>query len=116
MSDNYENFNDDGIEQDVYKRQILGLAIVMIGSSCSAMSGPLNSVTAISQSIVGLPIYSGLIVRFGAYFVFLALAIVYFLSYGKKIKKEKTRSYVYGKEHTAIDANELLEMCIRDSL
>ena len=80
---------------------IMGLAIVMLSVACSAMSGPVNSITAIAQSTVGLPIYSGIIVRFVAFAIFLIVTILYFLSYGKKIKSDPTKSYMYGVEDTA---------------
>ena len=80
---------------------ILGLAVVMLSVACSAMSGPVNSITAIAQAVVGLPIYSGIIVRFIAFAAFLVVSIIYFMSYGKKIKADRTKSYMYGLEDTS---------------
>lgn len=78
---------------------ILGLGMVMLSVACSAMAGPLNSITAIAQSVVGLPIYSGMAVRFISFGLFLLSTILYFLAYAKKIKKDKTKSYMYGLEN-----------------
>lgn len=78
---------------------ILGLGMVMLSVACSAMAGPINSITAIAQSVVGLPIYSGIAVRFLAFGLFLLSTILYFLSYARKIKKDRTKSYMYGLEN-----------------
>ena len=77
---------------------VMGLAIVMLSVACSAMSGPVNTITAIAQAVVGLPIFSGIVVRFIAFAIFLVVTILYFLSYGKKIKADPTKSYMYGLE------------------
>ena len=79
---------------------ILGLAMVMLSVACSAMTGPLNSITAIAQAQVGLPIYSGILVRFGSFVLFLTVTIIYFVAYARKIKKDRAKSFMYGMENT----------------
>lgn len=75
---------------------IVGLSIVMLGTACSAISGPINSITAICQNLVGLPIYSGIGVRFIAFAILLSVTIIHTLIYGKRIKNDPTKSFMHG--------------------
>ena len=76
---------------------IVGISIIMLGGavgfSCGAMNVP-NTGTA--QAVAELPVFSGMGYRLICMIPFLIVTIAYVLRYGAKIKKDPTKSLVYG--------------------
>lgn len=73
----------------------MGMAIAMGGMAIGFASGVLNIyTTGIGQSIVGLPIYSGIGFRILALVVFYIITVIYILNYAKKIKADPSTSIV----------------------
>ena len=75
---------------------LVGLAVVLFGATTASMTGPFGAVTAMSQDAVGLPIYSGAGVRFLLFIMFHVINVIYLIRYANRIKKNPSRSYVYG--------------------
>lgn len=78
---------------------IVGISIIMLGGavgfSCGAMNLP-NTGTA--QAIAELPVFSGMGYRLFCMIPFLVVSILYVIHYGNKIKKDPTKSYIYGNK------------------
>ena len=87
---------------------IVGISIIMLGGavgfSCGAMNLP-NTGTA--QAVAELPVFSGMGYRLFCMIPFLIVTIAYVLHYGAKIKKDPTKSLVYGTklDFGTFDAN-----------
>ncbi len=75
---------------------IVGLAMVLFGATTASMTGPLSAVTAMCQERVGLPLYSGMTVRFILFAVFHIINALYLSSYAKKVQKDPSKSYIRG--------------------
>lgn len=85
---------------------IVAVAMMSTGAAIGFSSGMLNTYTVgVAQSIAELPLFSGLWFR-AVGFVFLYLSAVgYTLVYANRIKKDPTKSYLYGlKTETVEDA------------
>jgi len=77
---------------------IYGMAIVALGTLVGFASATTNPFTVgIQQSIAGVPLYSGIGFRWICFVVFMGIAIVYLLLYGRKVAKDPTISPVYGR-------------------
>lgn len=75
--------------------RITAFATCTVGLAIGFTAGAVNFyTTGVSQSIVGLPIYSGLSFRIISLMVFIAISIVYILRYAKKTKADPTKSIV----------------------
>lgn len=75
--------------------RITAFATSTIGLAIGFTAGAVNFyTTGVSQSIVGLPIYSGLGFRIIALAIFLVISIVYILRYAKKTKADPSKSIV----------------------
>ena len=72
---------------------LVGLGVVLFGATTAALSGPLNTVTIVCQQSVGLPVFSGIGLRFLSYFIFLIVTMAYLLSYARKVKNGKRKGY-----------------------
>ncbi|WP_274953560.1 YfcC family protein [Angelakisella massiliensis] len=76
---------------------IVGISIIMLGGAVGFSCGAMNlSNTGTAQAIAQLPVFSGMGYRLFCMIPFLAVTIIYILLYGKKIKADPTRSYIYG--------------------
>ncbi len=85
--------------------KITGMATAQIGMGIGFASGVLNLyTTGISQTLVGLPIYSGIVFRTVALVIFYIISMIYIIKYAKKIKKDPSKSVV--AEHYIRQANE----------
>lgn len=76
---------------------ILGGAIVFIGVSTgfsAAITNPFN--IGIAQGIAGVPMFSGIGFRIIIFITFEIAVILYTLRYARMIKKDPTKSYLYG--------------------
>lgn len=76
---------------------IVGASIVTIAVSTGFASATLNPFTVgVAQGIAGVELYSGITFRVLCWFVFMAIAMIYVFAYAAKIKKDPTKSLVYG--------------------
>lgn len=97
--------------------KITGMATAMGGMAIGFASGVLNLyTTGISQSIVGLPIYSAIVFRTIGLVIFYIITVLYIIQYAKKIKKDPSKSvvasqYMNQKEHK--QDSEKLEFTLR---
>lgn len=67
--------------------RMTGVAVVLIGGCAGFAAGVLNPfTTGIAQQIVELPLFSGISLRIGAFFIFLITGIIYVMKYAKKMK------------------------------
>lgn len=75
--------------------RVAGAATAILGMCVGFTSGLINLfTTGIAQSIVGLPMFSGMGFRFCALIVFYIITITYIIMYCKKIKKDPNKSVV----------------------
>lgn len=75
--------------------RIAGVATAMLGMGVGFASGVLNLyTTGISQTIVGLPMFSGIGFRTMALVIFYIITVIYICMYCKKIKKDPSKSVV----------------------
>lgn len=76
---------------------LLGLGIVFLGSNSGYAAGVYNPFNVgVAHSIAELPLYSGAWYRWIFLFVLLTVASVGLMRYGDMIKKDPTKSLVYG--------------------
>lgn len=75
--------------------KITGMATAMAGMAIGFSSGVLNLyTTGIAQSIVGLPLYSGIGYRIVALAVFYVITMMYIVGYARKTKTDPSKSVV----------------------
>lgn len=75
--------------------RITAFAIPTVGLAIGFTAGVVNFyTTGVSQTIVGLPIYSGLAFRIVALIVFIMISIIYILRYANKTKADPSKSIV----------------------
>lgn len=78
---------------------IVGVAMVSTGAAIGFVGGMLNPfTTGIAQGIAELPLYSGIIFRTVGYVFFYIVGVGYVLKYANIIKKDPTKSVLYGIE------------------
>lgn len=75
--------------------RITGFATSTIGLAIGFSAGAVNFyTTGVSQTIVGLPIYSGVGFRLISLAIFLVISVLYILRYAKKTKADPSKSLV----------------------
>lgn len=75
--------------------RITAFATSTVGLAIGFTSGAVNFyTTGVSQSIVGLPIYSGLSFRIISLVIFILISMIYILRYANKTKKDPAKSIV----------------------
>lgn len=73
--------------------RMTGAAVAIVGSTVGFASGLVNMfTTGISQSIVGLPLFSGIGYRIVGLGVFYVIGLFYLYLYAKKIRKDPSKS------------------------
>ena len=78
---------------------IVGISIIMIGGAVGFSCGAMNlSNTGTAQAIAELPVFSGMGYRLFCMIPFLIVSIVYIVLYGRKVKADPTKSYIYGNK------------------
>lgn len=83
----------------------------MHGVSIGYAAGTTNPYTiAIAQDIAGVELYSGMGFRWLIFVVTEIIAIAYVMYYARKVKKNPTKSVVYGTELDAVKAKSLDEL------
>lgn len=96
--------------------RITGVAVSQLGIAVGFTSGVLNLyTTGISQTILGLPIFSGIEFRLGALIIFAISSTLYISFYCKKIKKSPEKSivakeYMQQLENKKEESEEKLEL------
>ena len=74
-----------------------GVIAVIGGMSTGYAPAAINPYTvAIAQSIAELPLFSGIAFRCFCYIVFLSIFLIQMCRYGRMVKADPTKSYVYG--------------------
>lgn len=78
---------------------ITGTAIALVGAGAGFAGGMTNAFTiGIAQGISGLPLFSGIGLRFFAYVSFVSVSILYVYMYARKIKKSPEMSLMYKED------------------
>ena len=78
---------------------IVGVSCIMLGGAVGFSCGAMNlSNTGTAQSIAELATFSGMSYRLVCMVPFLIVTVMYVVRYGNRIKKDPTKSYVYGLE------------------
>ncbi|MEG1896329.1 MAG: TIGR00366 family protein, partial [Oscillospiraceae bacterium] len=81
---------------------IVGGAIVFIGVATGFAAATTNPFSiGIAQSIAEVPMFSGLGFRIITFIVFESVSIAYVMHYAKKVKKDPTKSILYGEKNEA---------------
>jgi len=91
--------------------RLVGSAIVFVGVATGFAAAILNPFTiGIASSIAGIPIVSFKMTAFRVvcFVLFMALSIAYVMIYARKIKKDPTKSILYGTEDTDDLAKDVL--------
>ena len=88
---------------------LTGMAIVLVGCFCGFIAGLMNPFTVgVAQEIAGLPIYSGMWLRAIIMVVLIIVSSLYIMRYAKMVKKDPTKSFVYGLEqHQKVNDGDL---------
>ena len=85
---------------------IVGVSMIMLGGAVGFSCGAMNlSNTGTAQTIAELPIFSGIGYRLFCMIPFLIITILYVVRYALAIKKDPTKSYVYGLDLGNDDLN-----------
>ena len=85
---------------------IVGVSMIMLGGAVGFSCGAMNlSNTGTAQTIAELPIFSGIGYRLFCMIPFLIVTILYVVHYALTIKKDPTKSYVYGIDLGLDDLN-----------
>lgn len=78
---------------------ITGTAILLLGAGAGFASGITNAFTVgVAQGIAGLPLFSGMGLRFAAYFALTSVTIIYVYLYAKRIKKNPSLSSMHEQD------------------
>lgn len=90
--------------------RITAFAIPTVGLAIGFTAGVVNFyTTGVSQTIVGLPIYSGLAFRIVALIVFILISIIYILRYANKTKADPSKSIVADEYLEELDNSKTAE-------
>ena len=90
---------------------VVGGAVIFLGVSIGYAAGTTNPYTiAIAQDIAGVELYSGMGFRWLIFVVTEIIAIAYVMYYARKVKKNPTKSVVYGTELDAVKTKSLNEL------
>lgn len=78
---------------------VVGGAIVFIGVSTGFSAAIINPFTVgIAQQIAGVPMFTGSGFRVLCFIVFITASILYTFNYARKVKKDPTKSVLYGTD------------------
>ena len=85
---------------------VVGVAIGFLGGFAGFIAGPTNPLlVGIPHEYGGMPMFSGLGLRVILFIIFTALTCHHIISYAQKIKKDPTKSLMYGVDISDIDVN-----------
>ena len=78
---------------------IVGTGMILMGAYVGFVTGAFNPyTTAVAQSIVGIPVFSGMGLRLVMHAVVLVVAGLYTIRYAERVRKDPSKSYVYELE------------------
>ena len=78
---------------------MVGTAVVVMGAACGFCAGVMNPFTVgVAQSIAELPTFSGWELRLVVLIVMLVVTSAYLMRYANRIKKDPTKSVLYGEK------------------
>ncbi len=87
-----------------------GTAMVLCGTMVGFSCGVFNPyTTAVAQSIVGLPTFSGMGLRIAMHIVMLILSAWYVLRYANRVKNDPSKSYCHELEKKLAENGDVLE-------
>ena len=94
---------------------IVGGSIIYIGVAVGFAAATINPFTiGIAQEVAGVKLFSGIEYRIFCFVIFMAIAIAYVWRYARKVKKDPTKSYLYGEKmemmESTLTRDELMEM------
>lgn len=99
---------------------ITGTAILLLGAGSGFAGALTNAFTiGVAQGVSGLPLFSGIEFRFGAYLALVISTITYVFLYAKKIKKNPTLSSMYEEDRNIslhVDLDNLPKFTTRHKL
>ena len=76
---------------------IVGVGVALIGAISGFSCGPMNPFTVgVSQTLAGLPMYSGIWLRIVVFAIMPLICLLYILRYAKRIKENPEKSLVHG--------------------
>ncbi len=85
---------------------VVGVAMIYLGAYVGYTAGPLNPFnTGIAQGIAELPLFSGIGFRFACMGLFYIIVWWWIMRYAKMVKKDPTKSVVYGVETDTVIGN-----------
>lgn len=89
---------------------LVGVSITAVATFTGFAAATTNPYTiAVAQSISELPLYSGLGLRWVVWFVFTGVTILFVMRYASKIKKDPSKSLVYGLDYSDFKLDETVE-------
>lgn len=78
---------------------LTGLGMSILAAGFGFASGIANPFTVgVAQRIAGLPMFSGILMRIGVFFVIYAILVCFLIRYAKKIEKNPHKSSVYSED------------------
>jgi uncharacterized ion transporter superfamily protein YfcC len=81
---------------------LVGIAMVTMGMSVGFTSGEfLAATTGTAQTIIGLPLFSGVGFRIVSHVVFYCVAVFFVMRYAKMVEGDPAKSYIYDIERDA---------------
>lgn len=87
---------------------LVGGATIFLGVSIGYAAGTTNPYNiAVAQDVAGVDLYSGMWMRWVIFGVFEAVTIAYLMRYAAKVKKDKTKSVLYGLELDGVERKSL---------
>ena len=90
---------------------IVGMCMVVVGVGVGFSAAFMNPFTVgLAQKFSELPLFSGMQFRIVSWVVFMTVSVIWVMMYAVKIKKDPTKSHVYGVDMGALrlDKDELL--------
>lgn len=90
---------------------IVGMSMVFLAVGMGFAAAFMNPFTVgVAQKVAELPLFSGMGFRIVSWFVFVTMAVVWTVMYALKIKKDPTKSLLYGVDmgKLALDHDELI--------
>lgn len=87
---------------------LVGGATIFLGVSIGYAAGTTNPYNiAVAQDVAGVDLYSGMWMRWVIFGVFEAVTIAYLMRYAAKVKKDKTKSVLYGVDLDGVEQKSL---------
>lgn len=94
---------------------IVGGSIVYVAVSVGFASATLNPFTiGIAQQVAGIPLYSGLAYRILIFVIYMTVSIIYVWRYANKVKKDPTKSILYGTDIDLVKVDSQEELVKRE--